>query len=70
MIFLAIALSLIQDLKQVEELGALVKDVGKGLIDFYSMRDNELVFLCWMLDEERVQFWHTLEAGFGGRQAL
>ena len=57
-------------LKQLEELGAFVKDVGKGLIDFYSLRDNELVCLCWKLGEEHVQFWHTLESGFAGRQPL
>ena len=57
-------------LKELEGLGAQVKDVTKGLIDFYSLRNDELVFLCWKLGEEHIQFWHTLEAGFAGRQLL
>jgi hypothetical protein len=48
--------------------GILLKDVDRGLVDFPALRDGEEVLLCWELSEERVAYWHTLEAGFAGRQ--
>ena len=56
--------------KQLEGLGCVLKDLSQGLVDFYTMRQAELVFLCWRLGEERIQFWHDLESGFTGRQPL
>ena len=55
---------------QIHSLGVEVKDVNRGLIDFPSLREGELVYLCWVFGEEEVCFWHTLEAGFAGRQPL
>ena len=57
-------------LQQLEMLGCMLKDLDIGLIDFYSLRDGRLIFLCWKLEEERVRFWHTLEDGYAGRQLL
>ena len=52
------------------ELGIVVRDVDRGLIDFPAVRDGREVYLCWQLDEDEVGWWHDLEAGFGGRQPL
>ena len=57
-------------LDQAEELGCLVKDLQLGLVDFYGMRNGELIFLCWKLGEDQIRYWHTLEAGYAGRQPL
>jgi hypothetical protein len=57
----------------VEELTALglqVKDLDTGLVDFPSVRDGEQVLLCWLLGEEEVAWWHTLDGGFAGRRPL
>ena len=32
--------------------------------------DGDLVLLCWRRGESRIEYWHTLEAGFRGRQPL
>jgi hypothetical protein len=32
--------------------------------------DGELVLLCWRRGETRIEYWHTVEAGFRGRQPL
>jgi hypothetical protein len=56
--------------KQLEQLGCLVKDLATGLVDFHGLRDGEVVFLCWKEDEAHVAFWHTLENGFASRQPL
>jgi len=57
-------------LKQLEDLGCLVKDVSLGLLDFYSSRNGEPILLCWKLGEEQVRFWHTLESGYASRQPV
>ena len=57
-------------LKTLEDLGCELKDLARGLIDFYTLRDGELTYLCWKLGEDRIRFWHTLDAGYAGRQPL
>ena len=54
----------------IPSLGAILKDLNTGLIDFYGHRQGELVFLCWRRGEEGIQFWHRLDEGFAGRQPL
>jgi hypothetical protein len=55
---------------QLEELGCVLKDINVGLVDFYGLREGELVCLCWKLGEDRIRFWHNLEDGFTGRKPL
>jgi hypothetical protein len=50
--------------------GIEVKEVETGLVDFYSLQDGELVFLCWRRGEPSVGFYHTLTGGFAGRRPL
>lgn len=59
-----------QHLSALIESGAQLKDLDTGLVDFYSRRGQELIFLCWKEGEDEVGFWHSLEGGFRGRQPL
>jgi hypothetical protein len=54
----------------IRELGVLLKDLDMGLLDFPHERDGRVVFLCWHPPEERVGYWHEIEAGYPGRQPL
>jgi hypothetical protein len=47
-----------------------VKDVERGLLDFPAIIGEKEVFLCWEQDEEDIEFWHDLEAGYAGRERL
>jgi hypothetical protein len=55
---------------ELEGLGIELKDPEMGLIDFRSDRDGRVVYLCWRLGEQRIDWWHDLDAGFAGRQPL
>ena len=55
---------------RIHEVGALVKDLDVGLVDFPAMRDGEEILLCWRLGEAEVGFWHGLDEGFSGRKPL
>jgi hypothetical protein len=54
----------------LEQTGIVVRDIDRGLADFPAIRDGREVYLCWQRGEERIEFWHELEAGFRGRQPL
>jgi hypothetical protein len=56
--------------ERINELGCLVKDLEQGLVDFYSLRDDEPVFLCWQFGEPAVTHWHPLDGGFASRQPI
>jgi len=47
-----------------------VKDIERGLIDFPAIIGGKEVFLCWEQDEEDIEFWHDLDAGYAGRERL
>jgi hypothetical protein len=55
---------------RIHELGALVKDLDAGLVDFPAKRGDEDVLLCWRVGEEEIGFWHGLDEGFSGRKPL
>lgn len=54
----------------LQDKGVMVKDLDKGLLDFYALLGDRLIFLCWHLGEAEVAFWHSLDSGFQGRQSL
>ena len=55
---------------RITELGVVLKDLDSGLLDFPHEKDGRVVFLCWHPPEERVGFWHEIEAGYAGRQPI
>jgi hypothetical protein len=55
---------------RINEVGAFVKDLDEGLVDFPAQRDGEEVLLCWRVGEDEVAFWHGVEEGFSGRKPL
>lgn len=54
---------------ELEKLGGLFKGF-EGLVDFYAILDGRPIFLCWKLGEDRIEWWHDLDAGCAGRQRL
>ena len=57
-------------LKRILETGCLVKDLEIGLLDFPAIIDNEDVYLCWKLGEDRIRFYHRQDEGYAGRKPL
>lgn len=55
---------------RIHELGALVKDLDDGLVDFPARRGDEHVLLCWCLGEDAIEFWHGPDEGYSGRKPL
>jgi hypothetical protein len=59
-----------EQLQAIHSLGVEIKDLERGLCDFPSWREGRVVYLCWLLGEDHIEWWHDLEAGFAGRQPL
>ena len=57
-------------LQELEAVGCVFKGFDAGLVDFYSLRDDRPVFLCWRLGEDRITHWHEIDSGFAGRQPI
>jgi len=55
----------------LHELGVELKDYSRGLIDFPSLKNDRVVYLCWQLGEgHSIQWWHEIDAVFAGRHPL
>jgi hypothetical protein len=57
-------------IRRLRRLGVELKDPRTGLIDFPSLRDGRVVYLCWRLGEPAIEYWHDVDTGFAGRQRL
>ena len=57
-------------IERIREEGVILKDLEMGLLDFPHEREGRVVFLCWRPSEDRIEYWHELDAGFAGRQPL
>jgi hypothetical protein len=57
-------------LDRIQSTGCVVKDLDIGLLDFPARIDNEDVYLCWKLGEDRIRFYHRQDEGFAGRKPL
>jgi hypothetical protein len=55
---------------EIDSIGVQVKDLETGLLDFPFRLDDDIVLLCWRLGETTIEHWHTVEAGFQGRQPV
>lgn len=64
------ASSLAEAMDRIEQIGAQVKDLDIGLIDFMTRFENRDVCLCWRLGESGIQFWHGAKEGFRGRKPI
>lgn len=56
--------------EQINQVGAQVKSLEEGLLDFPAKRGDEDVLLCWKLGEDEIRFWHGTDEGFSARKRL
>ncbi len=50
--------------------GIELKDLDSGLVDFYGIVEDELVFLCWQRGEPRVGYFHPISGSSRDRRPL
>ena len=58
-------------LQELEADGIVLRDIERGLVDFPARASTgRSYWLCWLLDEDTVGWWHWPEDGFAGRTPL
>lgn len=57
-------------MEEIRDMGVLVKDIQKGLCDFPYLMNERIVYLCWHMDEDSIEYWHDIQGGFSGREPL
>jgi len=57
-------------LGEFESREIFIKELDRGLVDFPAIIAGREVFLCWEQDEDDIEHWHDLDAGFAGREPL
>ncbi|MFQ3610020.1 MAG: DUF2203 domain-containing protein [Fimbriimonadales bacterium] len=55
---------------EIHKMGILLKDLDEGIVDFPHLREGREVMLCWRIGEDRVNYYHELDAGFRNRKPL
>jgi hypothetical protein len=58
------------DAAALAEREIVLRDLDRGLVDFPAIREGREVYLCWVEGEPDIEFWHELDAGYAGREAL
>lgn len=56
---------------ELEAGDIILRDPERGLIDFHAIgADGVVYYLCWLVDEPDLAWWHLPEDGFAGRKPL
>ena len=55
---------------EINSYGCICKGVEQGLIDFPCLLGAVVVFLCWLIGEPGIGYWHRIQDGFAGRKPL
>lgn len=62
---------LVRIYQELASSGIVLKDIDRGLIDFPTIRENgQEVYLCYLLGESGIEYWHGMDDGFAGRQRI
>ena len=59
-----------QAVREIEQLGCVIKDLDIGLVDFPCRVGEREAYLCWQLGEPSIRYWHTTDEGFAGRKPI
>jgi hypothetical protein len=59
-----------ESIAEIDSIGAQVKDLEAGLLDFPCRLDDQVVLLCWRLGETAIEHWHSTDTGFRDRKPI
>lgn len=54
----------------INDSGCIIRDEDRGLIDFFSIQNNTVVYLCWKKGEDSIKYWHSIHDDFDSRRPL
>jgi hypothetical protein len=58
-------------IQALEDEGIVLRDLERGLVDFSALSPSgRRYWLCWVVGEPAVDWWHWPEDGFAGRTPI
>jgi len=58
-------------IRDLDDDGIVVRDLDRGLVDFPARSPSGRPYwLCWVVGESAVEWWHWPEDGFAGRTSI
>jgi len=57
-------------IKELEQIGCVLQDPARGIVDFITVYEGREVSLCWRIGEPTILHWHEVDAGFKQRQPI
>ena len=66
----SLILSFEEDIMKVNETGCFLRDLEKGIVDFFYVHNKQLVYLCWKKGEKKIHYYHDLDDGDRHRKPL
>lgn len=66
----SLILSFEEDILKINETGCFLRDLEKGIVDFFYVHNKQLVYLCWKKGEKKIHFYHDLDDGDRHRKPL
>ena len=66
----SLILSFEEDIMKINETGCFLRDLDKGVVDFFYVHNRQLVYLCWKKGEKKINYYHDLDNGDRHRKPL
>lgn len=57
-------------LKLMVAKGYLLRDLEKGIVDFYAHHGEKEIFLSWKFGEKHIRYWHSTYSTYRERKPL
>jgi hypothetical protein len=54
----------------IKDVGCIIKDQDGGIVDFFSIQNNTVVYLSWKKGEDAIQYWRSIRDTSGDRRPL
>ena len=68
--FRALMSTLREQVEDIQDTGAIIKDIEIGLVDWPALHQGREVLLCWRYGEPEVSHWHETHAGYSDRRPV
>ncbi|HXV28465.1 MAG TPA: DUF2203 domain-containing protein [bacterium] len=59
-----------EDIRSIQALGCVIRNVEQGWIDFLGEWKNEQIYFCWKKGETSIQHYHSLKGDMTERRPL
>lgn len=57
-------------IKEIEDIGCILKDPDLGLVYFTAPMSNRIVYLCWQINETDIVFWHEINEAYINKKMI